>query len=356
MRRNRGSAISRRSLLGGTTALASVLLAGGPAGAGTPAIPKLPQLTKVKVGSVRGSLTNAGVLVAAEKGYFRDSNLDIEFVPFAGIMDMVPVSATGQLDVGTCSPGAAFFNAVARGVNLRLVADCFTARPGFGSVNLMLRKDLADQIKSFADLKGRTIALGARSSVHEVMLAEALKRGGLTLADARVMVVPFPEMNVAFANKAIDAGIQIEPLVANAVATDVAVRWYGIDQILPNVVNTVFMFSEGFAARKDVAQAWVVAYLRGVRDYYDAIIMNKGGREEIIDLIAKYMTVKNRSAYAGVVFPGVDPNGAVNVASIQETLGFFRSIGAVKAEINLGPLVDQSFVQNASNLLGRYAT
>ncbi len=228
-----------------------------------------------------------------------------------------PIS-TGQIDLATGGPSAGFFNSIARGVGLKIVADQNTARPGMSSIALMVRKDLIDggQVKDYPDLRGK--------------------------------------MNAAFATKAIDAALPIEPLVTDAVAKSLAVRWKGVDEITPNRQNSFFMFSEQFAARREVARAYMVAYLRGVRDYYDGIHKRKGNREEIIAILVKHTLVKDRKVYDRMVLPAIDPNGELNVPSIKEALDQFTADGDVKVKLDLDRIVDQSFVRYAQDVLGRY--
>jgi NitT/TauT family transport system substrate-binding protein len=161
-------------------------------------------------------------------------------------------------------------------------------------------------------------------------------------------------MNLAFATKSIDAALQIEPLVTDAVTRKLAVRWKGVDEITPNRQNSFFMVSEDFAARTDVVRAYMVAYLRGVRDYNDGVHKKKENRAEIISILTKHTLIKDPAVYDRMVLPAIDPNGELNVASIQEALDQFVADGDVKAKIDLGKVVDLSFIKYAQEVLGRY--
>ena len=327
-----------------------------PAALAQPRIPRLDEPTTVKLGWTLGSITLAGVYVAMEKGYFRDANVEVELVTVDNINALIAPIATGQIDIATGGPSAGFFNALGRGVKLRIVADQNTARPGMSSIALMVRKDLIDdgQVKRYADLKGRTIAVVSKRATMELDVLKALEKGGLTKQDVNMVNMGFPQMNLAFGSKNIDAALQIEPLVTAAVAKKLAVRWKGVDEITPNRQNSFFMISEPFAAKEDVARAYMVAYLRGVRDYYDGIHKKKANRKEIIGILTKHTLVKNPAIYDQMIMPGIDPNGELNVASIQEALDQFTADGDVKARIDLQKVVDTSFIRYAQQVLGRY--
>src|SRR5581483_4639913 len=118
--------------------------------------------------------------------------------------------------------------------------------------------------------------------------------------------------------------------------------------------NSFFMYSEDFAARTDVARAWMVAYLRGVRDYYDAFVKHKANRAEIVGILTRHTLVKDPKVYDRMVLPAIDPNGELNVASMQEALEAFTRDGDVPGKIDLAKIVDESFIKYAQDVLGRY--
>ncbi|HEX7055528.1 MAG TPA: ABC transporter substrate-binding protein [Burkholderiales bacterium] len=345
----------KRLWMQAAAAAAALCLATGAAFA-QPAVPRLDEPATVKLGWTLGSITLAGVYVAMEKGYFRDANINVELVTVDNINALIAPIATGQIDIATGGPSAGFFNALARGVKLRIVADQNTARPGMSSIALMVRKDLIDdgQVKTYADLRGRTIAVVSKRATMELDVLKALKMGGLTKADVNMVNMGFPQMNLAFGSKNIDAALQIEPLVTAAVAKNLAVRWKGVDEITPNRQNSFFIVSESFAARRDVARAYMVAYLRGVRDYYDGIHKKKANRGEIIGILTRHTLVKDPAIYEKMIMPGIDPNGELNVASIQEALDQFTADGDVKAKIDLDKVVDVSLIRYGQKVLGRY--
>jgi NitT/TauT family transport system substrate-binding protein len=331
--------------------------AAGAAHAQAPRVPRAEQPTTVKVGWTLGSLTLAGIYVAMERGYFKDGNITIELVTVDNINSLIAPISTGQIDLATGGPSAGFFNAISRGVKLRIVADQNTVRPGTAAIALMVRKDLIDggQIKTYADLKGRNIGIVAKRATMELDVLKALAMGGLRKEDVSILNMGFPQLQAALAAKALDAAVLIEPLVSDAVAKGIAVRWKGIDEITPNRQNSFFMFSEQFAARTDVAQAWMVAYLRGVRDYYEAFhTKGQKGRADIVGILTKHTLIKDPKVYDRMVLPAIDPNGELNVPSIQEALNQFLADGDVKGPLELDKIVDLSFIKHAQSVLGRY--
>src|SRR5262245_37922204 len=118
------------------------------------------QLRTVRYGSTQ-SLAGAGVFIGRERGYFREQGIEVDSIPFqSGPDTMVPL-ASGDLEVGAGNFGVVWLNAVDRGVALKAVADHGTSRPGFESVQIVLRPDLVEsgQVRVPADLRGRRLAM-----------------------------------------------------------------------------------------------------------------------------------------------------------------------------------------------------
>src|SRR6266542_5633607 len=108
---------------------------------------------KVRVGIVNSS-SDAGFLVAEKKGYFKQEGLEAEFTPFDSAARMVAPLGAGQLDVGGGSASAGLYNAVARGINVKVVADKGSTPRSYDYMPLLVRKELVDtgKVKSVADL------------------------------------------------------------------------------------------------------------------------------------------------------------------------------------------------------------
>src|SRR5205814_7498652 len=116
--------------------------------------------------------------LALENGYFRDLGLDVEMLPLEGTSDVMVLLGSGQLDVGIAQISPGFFNAVARGVGIRMVADHGTSYPGKSSATVSLRADLAAEHPwtGFQDLRGRKIALQTVNAQTEYFLDRALSQ------------------------------------------------------------------------------------------------------------------------------------------------------------------------------------
>src|SRR5262249_47028371 len=84
-----------------------------------------PALVRVQV---TGQGNESAFYVALERGYFRDEGIALDLIPFDAGAKAIPSLGTGELDAGIGSIGPALYNAVERGINIRIVAP--VTRPG----------------------------------------------------------------------------------------------------------------------------------------------------------------------------------------------------------------------------------
>jgi NitT/TauT family transport system substrate-binding protein len=311
----------------------------------------------LKVGTVN-STSDGGIFIAMEKGYFAAEGITIEPENFQTAAQMIAPLGAGQLDVATGAIAAGIFNAAAREVPLRIVADKgSTPSPAWDFNALMVRKDLLDsgQVKDYADLKGLTITTTAKGNSTEVDVAKALEKGGLTLADINYVNMSFTDMISAFANRAIDAGIVIEPFISRIESQGTALRWKGTTEFYGNQQVAVIMYGPAFMTeRQDVARRWMIAYLRGVRDYNDAFGPKRQGRDEVVQILIKHTAIKDPHDYEQMRPAGLDPDGRLELASIQQDLDYYERSGLVPTHIDLSRVIDTSFQEYALQTLGPY--
>ena len=88
--------------------------------------------TVVHVGIANAS-SDVAFFIADKKGYFRQEGIDARFVPFDSGAKMVAPLGAGQLDVAGGSPSAGLYNAVVRGIGIKVVADKGSTPPGYGT-------------------------------------------------------------------------------------------------------------------------------------------------------------------------------------------------------------------------------
>jgi NitT/TauT family transport system substrate-binding protein len=330
---------------------AALLFAGAAAAEGAPRQPLDPRVA-LTMGAV-GALSDAGIFIAMEKGFFRDEGLDVELVSFKAGPQIIPSLATGQTQGSGTTGSPSLFNALSRGIALKVVADKGQVSKGFGWAAIAVRSDLADTVKDFRDLKGRKIGLPSKAVSLYTQLGKALEAGGLSVSDVDLVEIGFPDMVAAFANKAIDAAMLIEPFVALVVERKVAVRWKGVEDYYPfKAQNGVIVYAEQFATQQpQAAERWMIAYLRGVRAYRDAVL-NGTDRDAIDAILAKHTEVKDRSLYPKMQPTDLAADGRVEARSLEWDQDWFLRLGMQRERADLSKVIDYRYADRAAAQLG----
>ena len=313
----------------------------------------------VRVG-ITDSSSDAPLFIADKKGYFKQEGLNVTLTSFDSAAKMVAPLGAGQLDVGAGAPAAGFYNAVARGIDIKIVADKSSSSPGYGYSPLLVRKDLVDsgKVKSLKDLKGLKVASPAVGTPPEAILNEALKKGGLKFSDVDLVHMGFPQHVLALQNKAIDASVTTEPSATKAVQSGAAVRFQNNDVIYPNHQIAVLIYGGKFIKdNPDTAKKFMRAYIKAVRDYNDALKDGKlagPNADEIIGILTEYTSIKDPNVYKTIVPHGCNPDGKVNEASLMKDFEFYKSRRLIEGNVTVEQAIDNSFADAVVKELGPY--
>jgi NitT/TauT family transport system substrate-binding protein len=313
----------------------------------------------VKLGMI-GSVGDAPIYYALDKGYFADVGINLQLEPMGSLAKQIAPLSTGELDAGCGAISAGLYNAVNRAIPMKVVADKGRNAPGYGYNSIIVRKDLVDSgaVKTLADLKGRTIATIGVGSTDMSILNEAMKTVGLSYDDIKQTSLTLPNHLIALENKGIEATLTPEPVATMILDKGIGVRLATVDRFYPDQQQTVIVFSNKFMKdRPEVAERFMVAYLRGVRAYMDTLkdgLIAGKGADDVIASIMNHTGPKD-AALLKRIFPVViDPNGEVNLASMKKDWEFLKSKGLIDKTTTPEDIVDMSYVQAAVKKLGPY--
>src|SRR5918911_226321 len=220
------------------------------------AAPAPPVAARVRIAS-QFAATDVGHYVAVERGYYQQEGLDVELVNFADASEMIPSLATDQVEVGGIGPNPATWNAVARGVRLKLVLDKGSVRPGIGYTALVIRKDVYDggRGRGLTDLRGLRIAFTppGKATTNAMPMAVGMERVGASIDDLVIEPLPFPDMISALANGSVDGAMIVEPFLSRVLRQGSAVRVMGLDEMYPDFPIGQVGFSPAFYGNRVVA-------------------------------------------------------------------------------------------------------
>lgn len=155
--------IHRRSFVG----IAGLALMGATIGARAWAQSAATERKTLKLVSVVG-YTQQPIAWGIEKGYFDEQGLEVEFI---GAQDVVTAVATGEVDFAF-GPSSTYLRAASLGSPIRIVAAGFRSK---GPFHLIARPE----IKTVADLKGKTVGIAVAGSGMAIYAREILKAHGI---------------------------------------------------------------------------------------------------------------------------------------------------------------------------------
>ena len=331
---------------------------GGALAAGAPPLGRAADLDEVKIGSPL-VLSDSPFFIGDDKGYFREHNIRITLINMQTGPHMIAPLGTGQIDIAAGAISAGLFNAEARGIGLKIVADKGSNLPGYAFVSFLVRKQLVDsgKFKTLRDLKGLRCAEPGKGGATGSTINEGLKSVGLAYDDVAHVYLPFPEMVTGLEKGAIDAAMLPEPFNTFAREKGFGVR-FPSDAFYPHQSIAVLLYGNQFIEKRaDVAHRFMLGYLQAVRFYNGAI---KDGHfagpnaREVIDILVRTTRYKDPALYQKVVPNGCNPDGAVYRPSIETDLAFWHQQKFVAGNTTVAEVIDDSFVAAALKTLGPY--
>ncbi|CAN5730694.1 hypothetical protein BH20CHL1_BH20CHL1_03870 [soil metagenome] len=306
------------------------------------------ELTSITVGNVP-VLIYAPVMIALDKGYFAEQGLDVQLEPLAGGADMVTLTANGDFDIGIGGAGPAFFNAIDRGIDLKIIAPLHFERPPQATPLVVSRERFeSGELTEVSDLEGMNVAVNARGAT-EYWLDTVLRTAGLTIEDIELQTLGFPDVPAALESGALDGAMLGEPLATRAVQEGLVTII--ADDFISDFQPTFVWVNPQFAEEnRELVVGFLIAYLQASRD----MIGDDWDSDENLAILEEYTTVDpdlTREASRSYW----EPNGEINAQDLETLQAFFAERGLLEYEEMIAPeeIIDRSYVEEALEEIGR---
>lgn len=306
------------------------------------------ELTTITVGNVP-VLIYAPVMIALDKGYFAEQGLDVQLEPLAGGADMVTLTANGDFDIGIGGAGPAFFNAIERGIDLKVIAPLHFERPPQATPLVVSRERFeSGELTEVSDLEGMNVSVNARGAT-EYWLDQALQTAGLTIEDVELQTLGFPDVPAALESGALDGAMLGEPLATRAVQEGL-VTIIANDFISDFQPTFVWVNPEFAEENRELVIGFLAAYLQASRD----MIGEDWDSDENLAILEEYTTVDpdlTREASRSYW----EPNGEIDAEDLDALQTFFAKRGLLEYEEMIDPeeIIDRSYVEEALEEIGR---
>ncbi len=230
---------------------------------------------KVIAGSLGGQAPLWAIYVAVHKGFFAAEGLDLE-LNFAQSGAAVTQQLTaGSLDVALSVGITDPIRAIDKGASLALIRVVGNAAP-----YVLIGKP---GLKSIADLKGKTISVGADNDITTVyfermMIANGLKKGDYTTIPAGVAAARFAALKAGV----VDAAVVLPPLNFQATAAGFVTLGLAADYVKDLPFTGMAVYRRWAAANMPAVKRVLTATDKSV-----AWLADPANRSEAIELLVK---------------------------------------------------------------------
>ncbi len=206
---------------------------------------------------------NLPIFAAIEKGYFEAAGASVTLAMTPSSADQIEALVNGEYQIAA----TAFDNVVANqegqgAVQLARTPDLFVF---MGATRLELSLVVAPDVRTYEDLRGRSLAVDALATGFAFVLYEMLARAGLGRDDySAVAVGATPQRWEAVKNGQHAGTLAIEPFTSVAIANGFRVLASSAS-VFERYQGGVFTAGRSWAAaNRDALEAYIRGYLRGL--------------------------------------------------------------------------------------------
>lgn len=292
-------------------------------------------------------ITFAPFYIAEKEGYFTEQGLGVQLLNIEVSQNVLPALSSGQADVASGLISAGILNSIQKGAKIRIVADKgYTNPKTCDNYALAIRRDLVDQIKTPADLKGRSIVI-VPATWLEYYMAKLLAAGGLTLKDIQPMDMPVSTELQAFDQKKMDMVVNSEPWITRFKGVGHGVMTPTPSQLLPDAEVGILMYGPTLLGQnQDVGKRFMIAYLKAVQEY------NQGKTDRNLQLVSEF-TGLDRQTLQNMCWPAIRSDGKLNAQSLTDFQKWAVQAGYQPSEMTQDQFIDTSFVDLANQSLAQ---
>ena len=201
--------------------------------------------------------------VAEQKGFFKKHGADVKLVWFPNYTDSISALSAGQLDANS-QTWSDTMGPLAKGLPLKTI---LVNDNSAGNDALVV----GPKIKSFADLKGKSVAL-EEFSVSHFILVNALAKNGMKLGDVKIVNLSAGDAAAAFMSGRVEAAVVWNPWIHQITSSGKGKALF-TSKDLPGLVPDLLVAQEKSIAtkRKDLVgmiKAWfdTVAFIQAKPD------------------------------------------------------------------------------------------
>ncbi|MGQ9858133.1 MAG: ABC transporter substrate-binding protein [Thermodesulfobacteriota bacterium] len=304
--------------------------------------------------------SSAPIFIGVEEGLFAQEGVELELKFLQAAQPIAAALAAGEIDVGATGLTAGLYNAMAAGLDAKIVADKGREWPGYRLSAIVVSKAAWERgIREVRDLKGVRVGVTQLGSTFHYMLGNILEKHGLSQSE--VKLVPLGGLQAlaeALGSDRLEAVFMAQPLCTEAEAkgTGRILLWAG-DEIKYQIA-AIFM-SGKFMAKRDLAKAFMRGYIKACRIYHDQCLgkdpqgrpLRGPGFQRVTQQIAKYTGLPPDRIEAHLSYN--DRDGELMWEDIPRQIAWYRSQSMLTKELDPRAVVERALWEDAMRELRR---
>ena len=298
------------------------------------------------------SLSFAPLFIAIEKGYLKEQGIELKLELFNSGSEAVAFAANGQIAGIAGGIGASNFNGAYKNMGVKIVAPMAIQPMKGAPAPLLVRSDLANEITSPKQLKGKRIAVGGGAgATGEYMLLRVLEKAGIEKRDVTLVNLAFPDMPLAFSKKSVDAGLVPAPF--SIVPLEEGTAKILVPVSTPGEMVTVLSYGEKFMEKSPkLAEAMTVAIMKATRD----LVRVGKYTDEFIAIFLKYYKI-NRDKLVKIDLYDFDPDLNIQEKTLREMERVFAKNDQLSYQppLPIEKIIETSFAAKALQKLGPFS-
>ncbi|RVH60384.1 aliphatic sulfonate ABC transporter substrate-binding protein [Sinorhizobium meliloti] len=273
--------------------------------------------------------------LAQQKGFFKEQGVDVSLTTVQDKPSTAAAIATGRLD-GWATTVDTFIFYNAKKLDIKQVLAVDFSKGGEGII-------ASGDVKTVADLKGRTLGAEEGSSTYFFML-NVLADSGVNVKDVKLQSMRAGDAGAAFAAGRLDAAATWDPWLSKAKERG--------GHILTSTADKPGLIVDTIAFRSDVIEKRPEDVKNFIKAYFQAYDYWKASPEESNAVMAKALGIKDdefNASLAGLEFVSREQNeqyiGVGNsngqIKSVTERgIEFYTQAGLLKEKFDAAAVVD----------------
>jgi NitT/TauT family transport system substrate-binding protein len=295
--------------------------------------------TRVTFGITSATAFSLPHYIASEKKFYQAEGLAVDTIVAGAAVGVLQQLAAGSLNIAQAATDQTL-RAISRGASIRIVAGAASNAP--------FRMVAAKTVKSWGELKGKTISVGGLTDVTLYFTRVMARKNGLADQDYDLLYGGgTPNRFAQLASGAVTAAILTNP-VDFAALEQGYVDLGSVTDYLPNwAQNNVLVDARWAQQNRASVVAFLRAHVRASRYFYD-----RANRDEVIAILAR--ETKSAPAVAATTYDlyvkqrVVAREAALFEDGIRANLDALVTMGDFTAPPPLASFIDPSFLAEAS--------